>query len=144
MDMPTLETCLLKVNIFTSLGTLLLWKDNYGLASVAKYLCSFWPASIMLILPYFHRCNSERPDIKIIFIHFQMFMTSFISGSLGGIDDYFWAVERPNLLSLDWLSLFQLSYFSRQWHANKKFNRCENTYPFCCCWDCWNFLFIIP
>ncbi|KAK4712149.1 hypothetical protein R3W88_006662 [Solanum pinnatisectum] len=62
MDMRILETYLLKVNVFASLGTPLLWKDNFGLAPVAKYLCSFWSASIMLILAYFHRCKSEGLD----------------------------------------------------------------------------------
>ncbi|KAH0653495.1 hypothetical protein KY289_031173 [Solanum tuberosum] len=62
MDMRILETCLLKVNVFASLGTLLLWKDNFGLAPVAKYLCSFWSASIMLIVGYFHRCKSKGLD----------------------------------------------------------------------------------
>ncbi|KAH0686265.1 hypothetical protein KY289_017027 [Solanum tuberosum] len=57
-----LETCSLKVNVFTSLGTLLLWKDDSGLAPVAKYLCSFRSASIMLIMSYFHRCKSEGLD----------------------------------------------------------------------------------
>ncbi|KAH0702542.1 hypothetical protein KY290_017855 [Solanum tuberosum] len=57
-----LETCSLKVNVFASLGTLLLWKDDSGLAPVAKYLCSFLSASIMLILSYFHRCKSEGLD----------------------------------------------------------------------------------
>ncbi|KAH0705495.1 hypothetical protein KY290_010187 [Solanum tuberosum] len=54
--------CLLKVNVFSSLGMPLLWKDNFGLALVAKYLCSFWSASITLILAYFHRCKSEGLD----------------------------------------------------------------------------------
>ncbi|KAK4737763.1 hypothetical protein R3W88_001460 [Solanum pinnatisectum] len=62
MDMRILETCLLKVNVFASLGTLLLWKDIFGLSPVSKYLCSFWSASIMLILAYFHRCKSEGLD----------------------------------------------------------------------------------
>ncbi|KAK6784944.1 hypothetical protein RDI58_018399 [Solanum bulbocastanum] len=62
MDMCILETCLLKVNVFASLGTLLLWKDNFGLTPIAKYLCSFWSASIMLILGYFHRCKSKGLD----------------------------------------------------------------------------------
>ncbi|KAH0708755.1 hypothetical protein KY284_010182 [Solanum tuberosum] len=57
-----LETCSLKVIVFASFGTFLLWKDSSGLAPVAKDLCSFWSASIMLILSYFHRCKSEGLD----------------------------------------------------------------------------------
>ncbi|KAF3670770.1 hypothetical protein FXO37_08376 [Capsicum annuum] len=93
------ETCLLKVTTFASLGMVLLWKVDSGLAPLAKCLLS--------ILACFHRCTSEGLDTKIIFNPFQLFMTNFISGTLAGTMITSVLLELPNFISLDRLCLFQ-------------------------------------
>ncbi|KAF3661977.1 hypothetical protein FXO38_11403 [Capsicum annuum] len=83
VDMDTLETCLLKVTLTASLGTLL--------APVARYICSFRLAGILLVLVYFHSRKSEGLDTEITFSTCQIFTSRFISGLLIDIDDYFCA-----------------------------------------------------
>ncbi|WMV33874.1 hypothetical protein MTR67_027259 [Solanum verrucosum] len=102
-NLYTLETCVLKFTISASLGMLLLWNVDFGLAPVSKYFFSSdthtfthncagsWVLRVYFICgAYYRHCKFDGIDTKILFIPRQMFTANLIFDLLTSSVDYFY------------------------------------------------------